>query len=95
MEIPLRTAYGQNGRCDMQPKATQSSRAGALNRNCNKNFWTLEQRIREKQRGRTEKERERSKVLRKSNNSRAIGDGSRNFEAWFSDKDDITTDLTP
>ncbi|GFW59637.1 hypothetical protein TNCV_2756461 [Trichonephila clavipes] len=20
MEIPLRTAYGQNGRCDMQPK---------------------------------------------------------------------------
>ncbi|GFW27767.1 uncharacterized protein TNCV_766481 [Trichonephila clavipes] len=28
----------------MQPKATQSSRAGALNRNCNKNFWTLEQR---------------------------------------------------
>ncbi|GFX66698.1 hypothetical protein TNCV_1428641 [Trichonephila clavipes] len=29
MEIPLRTAYGQNGRCGMQPKATQSSRAGA------------------------------------------------------------------
>ncbi|GFV29994.1 phosphatase and actin regulator 2 [Trichonephila clavipes] len=47
MEIPLRTAYGQAGRCDMQPKATQSSRAGALNRNCNKNFWTLEQRKRE------------------------------------------------
>ncbi|GFT71917.1 hypothetical protein TNCV_2515591 [Trichonephila clavipes] len=34
--------------CDMQPKATQSSRAGALNRNQNKeNFWTLEQRKRE------------------------------------------------
>ncbi|GFV42161.1 hypothetical protein TNCV_3163931 [Trichonephila clavipes] len=30
MEIPLRTAYGQNGRYGMQPKATQSSRAGAL-----------------------------------------------------------------
>ncbi|GFU58194.1 phosphatase and actin regulator 2 [Trichonephila clavipes] len=29
MEVPLRTAYGQNGRCDMQPKARQSSRAGA------------------------------------------------------------------
>ncbi|GFV97341.1 hypothetical protein TNCV_2038511 [Trichonephila clavipes] len=29
MEIPLRTAYGQAGRCGMQPKATQSSRAGA------------------------------------------------------------------
>ncbi|GFW27766.1 retrovirus-related Pol polyprotein from transposon opus [Trichonephila clavipes] len=59
MEIPLRTAYGQNGRCDMQPKATQSSRAGALNRNCNKNFWTLEQR-REKQRKRTREVREQA-----------------------------------
>ncbi|GFY35150.1 phosphatase and actin regulator 2 [Trichonephila clavipes] len=29
MEVPLRTAYGQNGRCGMQPKARQSSRAGA------------------------------------------------------------------
>ncbi|GFT43900.1 hypothetical protein TNCV_4343671 [Trichonephila clavipes] len=30
MEIPLRTAYGQNGRCGMQPKAKhKSSRAGA------------------------------------------------------------------
>ncbi|GFT14409.1 hypothetical protein TNCV_4003921 [Trichonephila clavipes] len=29
MEVPLRTAYGQNGRYGMQPKATQSSRAGA------------------------------------------------------------------
>ncbi|GFV24348.1 hypothetical protein TNCV_4125851 [Trichonephila clavipes] len=28
-------------RCDMQPKATQSSRAGALNRNCNENCWTV------------------------------------------------------
>ncbi|GFU21513.1 hypothetical protein TNCV_3827221 [Trichonephila clavipes] len=33
MEIPLRTAYGQAGRCGMQPKATQSPRAGALNGN--------------------------------------------------------------
>ncbi|GFW36179.1 hypothetical protein TNCV_4930411 [Trichonephila clavipes] len=33
MEVPLRTAYGQNGRCGMQPKATQSPRAGALNGN--------------------------------------------------------------
>ncbi|GFU01802.1 hypothetical protein TNCV_1523081 [Trichonephila clavipes] len=24
MEVPLRTAYGQNGRCGMQPKAKQS-----------------------------------------------------------------------
>ncbi|GFT20985.1 transposon Tf2-6 polyprotein [Trichonephila clavipes] len=32
MEIPLRTAYGQNGRYGMQPKATQSSRAGAANK---------------------------------------------------------------
>ncbi|GFX80037.1 hypothetical protein TNCV_2890921 [Trichonephila clavipes] len=30
MEIPLWTAYGQNGRCGMQPKAKHmSSRAGA------------------------------------------------------------------
>ncbi|GFW83770.1 hypothetical protein TNCV_668831 [Trichonephila clavipes] len=29
MEVPLRTAYGQNGHCGMQPKPTQSSRAGA------------------------------------------------------------------
>ncbi|GFX62178.1 hypothetical protein TNCV_2229041 [Trichonephila clavipes] len=30
MEVPLRTAYGQNGRCGMQPKAKhKSSRAGA------------------------------------------------------------------
>ncbi|GFU78679.1 hypothetical protein TNCV_2302901 [Trichonephila clavipes] len=29
MEIPLRTAYGQNGRCDMQPKAKYSLRAQA------------------------------------------------------------------
>ncbi|GFV10359.1 hypothetical protein TNCV_1491111 [Trichonephila clavipes] len=36
MEIPLRTAYGQAGRCGMQPKAkTQSSRAGAANENRN------------------------------------------------------------
>ncbi|GFU67620.1 hypothetical protein TNCV_1643691 [Trichonephila clavipes] len=29
MEVPLRTAYGQNGRYGMQPKARQSSSAGA------------------------------------------------------------------
>ncbi|GFU28131.1 hypothetical protein TNCV_2584991, partial [Trichonephila clavipes] len=30
MEVPLRTAYGQNGRCGMQPKAKhKSSCAGA------------------------------------------------------------------
>ncbi|GFV90664.1 hypothetical protein TNCV_2223801 [Trichonephila clavipes] len=29
MEIPLRTAYGQNGRCGMQPKAKYSLRAQA------------------------------------------------------------------
>ncbi|GFX66737.1 hypothetical protein TNCV_3048361 [Trichonephila clavipes] len=29
MEVPLRTAYGQNGRCGMQPKAKHSLRAGA------------------------------------------------------------------
>ncbi|GFS85065.1 hypothetical protein TNCV_4222551 [Trichonephila clavipes] len=29
MEIPLRTAYGQNGRCGMQPKAKHSLRAQA------------------------------------------------------------------
>ncbi|GFU14052.1 hypothetical protein TNCV_341761 [Trichonephila clavipes] len=33
MEIPLRTAYGQNGRCGMQPKAKHSLRAGAANEN--------------------------------------------------------------
>ncbi|GFV61728.1 uncharacterized protein TNCV_188861 [Trichonephila clavipes] len=42
MEVPLRTAYGQNGRYGMQPKARQSSRAGAANQNQNKNSWTLE-----------------------------------------------------
>ncbi|GFX20217.1 hypothetical protein TNCV_1437771 [Trichonephila clavipes] len=29
MEIPLRTAYGQNGRCGMQPKSKHSLRAQA------------------------------------------------------------------
>ncbi|GFU10918.1 hypothetical protein TNCV_960791 [Trichonephila clavipes] len=29
MEIPLRPAYGQNGRCGMQPKAKHSLRAQA------------------------------------------------------------------
>ncbi|GFX85543.1 hypothetical protein TNCV_3717141 [Trichonephila clavipes] len=29
MDVPLRTAYSQAGRCGMQPKARQSSRAGA------------------------------------------------------------------
>ncbi|GFX20913.1 hypothetical protein TNCV_79681 [Trichonephila clavipes] len=29
MEMPLRTAYGQNGRCGMQPKAKHSLRAQA------------------------------------------------------------------
>ncbi|GFV26622.1 hypothetical protein TNCV_1727251 [Trichonephila clavipes] len=29
MEIPLRTAYGQNGRCGMQPKAKHSLRVQA------------------------------------------------------------------
>ncbi|GFX88903.1 hypothetical protein TNCV_2576101 [Trichonephila clavipes] len=43
MEVPLRTAYGQNGRYGMQPKARQSSRAGAANQNQNQNSWTLEQ----------------------------------------------------
>ncbi|GFX54570.1 CCHC-type domain-containing protein [Trichonephila clavipes] len=43
MEVPLRTAYGQNGRYGMQPKARQSSRAGAANQNQNKNSWALEQ----------------------------------------------------
>ncbi|GFT47848.1 retrovirus-related Pol polyprotein from transposon 17.6 [Trichonephila clavipes] len=43
MEVPLRTAYGQNGRYGMQPKARQSSRAGAANQNQNENSWTLEQ----------------------------------------------------
>ncbi|GFU97183.1 putative DD41D transposase [Trichonephila clavipes] len=42
MEVPLRTAYGQNGRYGMQPKARQSSRAGAANQNQNENSWTLE-----------------------------------------------------
>ncbi|GFU70610.1 hypothetical protein TNCV_2971701 [Trichonephila clavipes] len=57
MEIPLRTAYGQNGRCGMQPKAKhKSSRAGAAKtrtETCGiveekQNSWTLEQRKREK-----------------------------------------------
>ncbi|GFW14054.1 hypothetical protein TNCV_3546431 [Trichonephila clavipes] len=29
MEVPLRTAYGQNDRCGMQPKAKHSLRAQA------------------------------------------------------------------
>ncbi|GFX08850.1 phosphatase and actin regulator 2 [Trichonephila clavipes] len=32
-DVPLRTAYSQAGRCGMQPKAKQSSRAGAANPN--------------------------------------------------------------
>ncbi|GFU84073.1 hypothetical protein TNCV_679721 [Trichonephila clavipes] len=41
MEIPLRTAYGQNGRCGMQPKARQARRRKIKTKT--KNFWTLEQ----------------------------------------------------
>ncbi|GFU73683.1 hypothetical protein TNCV_1177241 [Trichonephila clavipes] len=52
MEIPLRTAYGQNGRYGMQPKARQSSRAGATKtrtETCElveekQNSWTLRER---------------------------------------------------
>ncbi|GFV04724.1 hypothetical protein TNCV_2642041, partial [Trichonephila clavipes] len=63
MEIPLRTAYSQNGRCGMQPKAYISLlRAGALNKLKLKTFelveekqnsWTLEQKKREAEKRRT------------------------------------------
>ncbi|GFU70312.1 HTH_Tnp_Tc3_2 domain-containing protein [Trichonephila clavipes] len=62
MEVPLRTAYGQNGRCGMQPKAKhKSSRAGAAKtrtETCEiveekQNSWTLE-REKENARGRLE-----------------------------------------
>ncbi|GFW34322.1 integrase catalytic domain-containing protein [Trichonephila clavipes] len=58
MEVPLRTAYGQNGRCGMQPKAKHSLRAQAhqsksrtetvKTETLEKNSWTLEQRIEER-----------------------------------------------
>ncbi|GFV23841.1 hypothetical protein TNCV_960351 [Trichonephila clavipes] len=47
MEIPLRTAYGQNGRCGMQPKP--SSLRAQAQQTKTKTFWTLEQRKRSKQ----------------------------------------------
>ncbi|GFV07328.1 hypothetical protein TNCV_1313261 [Trichonephila clavipes] len=64
MEIPLRTAYGQNGRCDMQPKPS-SLRAQAhqsKSRTETEKAETLEKklRIREKQRERTREVREQA-----------------------------------
>ncbi|GFT31732.1 hypothetical protein TNCV_231361 [Trichonephila clavipes] len=65
MEIPLRTAYGQNGRCDMQPKAKHSLRAQAqLMRTETVETFELvkvEQKLlREKQRRRTREVREQA-----------------------------------
>ncbi|GFV70085.1 hypothetical protein TNCV_8201 [Trichonephila clavipes] len=50
MEIPLRTAYGQNSRCGMQPKAEAvfARMAQQQIKTKTKNFWTLEQRERER-----------------------------------------------
>ncbi|GFU80574.1 hypothetical protein TNCV_534481 [Trichonephila clavipes] len=70
MEVPLRTAYGQNGRCGMQPKAKHSLRAQAqLMRTetvetfelvkVKQKLWTLEQRERERER-RTREVREQA-----------------------------------
>ncbi|GFW11013.1 hypothetical protein TNCV_4459881 [Trichonephila clavipes] len=56
MEIPLRTAYGQNGRCGMQPRAKHSLRAQAHqseSRTKTVKTETLEKKLR------AEKERER------------------------------------
>ncbi|GFT38961.1 hypothetical protein TNCV_388251 [Trichonephila clavipes] len=65
MEIPLRTAYGQNGRCGMQPKAKHSLRAQAqLMRTETVETFELvkvEQKLlREKQRRRTREVREQA-----------------------------------
>ncbi|GFV92623.1 hypothetical protein TNCV_1374741 [Trichonephila clavipes] len=63
MEIPLRTAYSQAGRCGMQPKAKHSLRAQAhqsKSRTETVKTETLEKklRIREKERSRERRTRE-------------------------------------
>ncbi|GFT77936.1 phosphatase and actin regulator 2 [Trichonephila clavipes] len=59
MEIPLRTAYGQNGRCGMQPKAKHSLRAQAhqsKSRTETEKAETLEKKLRIRERERRTRE---------------------------------------
>ncbi|GFV01192.1 hypothetical protein TNCV_2128851 [Trichonephila clavipes] len=63
MEIPLRTAYGQNGRCDMQPKPSslRAQRSAKQNRNREERLLeTLDIRKREAKRERTREVREQA-----------------------------------
>ncbi|GFV52571.1 hypothetical protein TNCV_4303541 [Trichonephila clavipes] len=65
MEVPLRTAYGQNGRCDMQPKAKHSLRAQAqlIRTETVETFELVKEKpklLREKQRRRTREVREQA-----------------------------------
>ncbi|GFY27304.1 hypothetical protein TNCV_2069241 [Trichonephila clavipes] len=60
MEIPLRTAYGQAGRCGMQPKAKHSLRAQAHQSKSRTETCELEQRKREAARERTREVREQA-----------------------------------
>ncbi|GFV52573.1 hypothetical protein TNCV_4303561 [Trichonephila clavipes] len=65
MEVPLRTAYGQNGRCDMQPKAKHSLRAQAqlIRTETVETFELVKVKpklLREKQRRRTREVREQA-----------------------------------
>ncbi|GFW70106.1 hypothetical protein TNCV_2215591 [Trichonephila clavipes] len=65
MEIPLRTAYGQNGRCGMQPKAKHSLRAQAqlIRTETVETFELVKVKpklLREKQRERTREVREQA-----------------------------------
>ncbi|GFT93011.1 hypothetical protein TNCV_2500301 [Trichonephila clavipes] len=58
MEIPLRTAYGQNGRCGMQPKP--SSLRAQAQQTKTKTFWTLEQKEQRERERRTREVREQA-----------------------------------
>ncbi|GFX57126.1 retrovirus-related Pol polyprotein from transposon opus [Trichonephila clavipes] len=60
MEIPLRTAYGQNGRCGMQPKAKHSLRAQA-HQSKSRTETVKTETLEKKLRIRAEKERSREK----------------------------------
>ncbi|GFU66245.1 hypothetical protein TNCV_3624752 [Trichonephila clavipes] len=86
MEIPLRTAYGQNGRCGMQPKPS-SLRAQAhqsKSRTETEKGETLEKKL-----GHQGEKKERESY------TRAFGDRPRNLEPWSSDEENTSAGTPP
>ncbi|GFV30556.1 transposon Tf2-6 polyprotein [Trichonephila clavipes] len=95
MDVPLRTAYSQDSRYGMQPKARQSSRAGAANQNQNENFKDFGETLTIRKKQKRERERKvnsfeslcdliiSDKLFETLNKETATHIGIREAEDWF------------